>query len=283
MVGSSSSRGSFKVERNETWAETDAHFSMSQNLALWEGRVVVWFSRGAASAVAAKLALAAYGTRCVVVNCNMDANEHPDNARFAKEVETWLGVSMVSIASQRYKDVDEVFVAERYMAGTDGARCTTEMKKVPRFAFQDPADIHIFGYTADEQDRIDDFTKANPELFLEWPLRDAGITKAECFGILKFAGIRRPEIYELGFNNANCIGCVKVTSPKYWLLVKQLFPEIFELRARRSRELGVKLLQLTRKTKNRERLFLDELTPDMVLKKDRMPEVSCGPFCTSPN
>lgn len=51
-------------------------------------RTVVWFSCGAASAVAAKLALqetpGAIVARCVI------GNEHPDNWRFARDVARWL-------------------------------------------------------------------------------------------------------------------------------------------------------------------------------------------------
>lgn len=249
----------------------------TQNLALWEGRVLAWFSCGAASAVMARMMVEKYGDRCQVVNCNMEKDEHEDNKRFMREVEPWIGSRIIQISSKKYASINEVFEKERYMAGPDGARCTVEMKKIPRFAYQDVADIHAFGYTAEEQDRIADFEKANPELFLEWPLRDAGITKQDCFDILAQAGIKRSEMYELGYKNANCIGCVKVTSPPYWNRVRRTHPRIFALRAQQSRGLNVRLIQITIQGK-RERIFLDELTAQMG-KQEPEPEVSCGPQC----
>ncbi len=56
-------------------------------------RVVCQFSCGAASAVATKLAIAQYGAdhEIVVLNAFI-ASEHPDNRRFAKDCEKWLGV-----------------------------------------------------------------------------------------------------------------------------------------------------------------------------------------------
>lgn len=252
---------------------------MSANLPLWEGRVIAWFSCGAASAVNAKLIVEKYGSRAEVVNCDMRKDEHEDNERFLLETQVWLGVNIRRIKSQKFNSVDEVFAKERYMAGPDGARCTVEMKKVPRFHFQDVADVHSFGYTADPREiqRIASFERANPELFVEWPLRDAGITKADCFNILAQAGIRPSAMYDLGFNNANCFGCVKSTSAPYWNRTRRVRPDIFELRASRSRELGVRLVQITINGK-RERIFLDELTPEMG-KQELEPEISCGPEC----
>jgi PP-loop superfamily ATP-utilizing enzyme len=40
-------------------------------------RVLVWFSCGAASAVAAKLAVEKYGDQCEVLYCDTLAYEHP--------------------------------------------------------------------------------------------------------------------------------------------------------------------------------------------------------------
>lgn len=52
-----------------------------------DSRIVVWFSCGAASAVAAKLALEKYGTRACVVYCDTMKSEHPDNVRFFDDVQ----------------------------------------------------------------------------------------------------------------------------------------------------------------------------------------------------
>ena len=57
-----------------------------------EGKhIAVWFSCGAASAVAAKLTLDLYGdTNKISVVNNPIKEEHPDNQRFLKDVEGWL-------------------------------------------------------------------------------------------------------------------------------------------------------------------------------------------------
>ena len=53
--------------------------------------IAVWFSCGAASAVAAKLTLDKYGdkNKISIVN-NPIEEEHEDNRRFLKDVEKWL-------------------------------------------------------------------------------------------------------------------------------------------------------------------------------------------------
>lgn len=237
-------------------------------------RVVAWFSCGAASAVAAKLAVDAYGDCCVVVYCDLLSSEHPDNRRFMADVEQWIGREVQIIRSAKYESVDDVFERTRYMAGIQGARCTAEMKKVPRFAFQRPDDVHVFGLTADEEHRIQRFEANNHELSLLWVLRDRGITKQDCYARLREAGIELPAMYALGYRNNNCIGCVKATGAKYWNMVRRDFPDVFARRARQSRELDVRLTRV-----NGERVFLDEL-PEDYLPAEELEDISCGPDCS---
>jgi hypothetical protein len=198
-------------------------------------------------------------------------SEHPDNARFLADVERWLGVT-VRILSGKYETVDETFMKERYMSGIAGAKCTVEMKKKPRFAFQHADDVHIFGFTADEPKRIKQFVHNNHELHLDWILRDHGITKAECLRMINHAGIALPEMYLLGYNNNNCPGCVKSQSPAYWNSIRRDFPEVFARRVKQSRELGVKLVRL-----KGIRIYLDELPPDDAEVVEE--NLSCGPEC----
>lgn len=94
-------------------------------------RILVWFSCGAASAVAAKLAIAKYQERAIIVHCDTLASEHPDNARFFADVQRWLGREIITIKSSKYATIDDVFEERRYLANIWGAHCTIEMKKVP--------------------------------------------------------------------------------------------------------------------------------------------------------
>lgn len=108
-------------------------------------RHIAWFSCGAASAVAAKLAVEKYGSKCEVVYCDTLASEHPDNRRFFADVERWLGRPIRVIRSDKYATIDDVF-----------------------------------GYTCEEWRRASRFEDNNPALAVEWILIDQGVTKVEC-------------------------------------------------------------------------------------------------------
>lgn len=236
---------------------------------LFTGRNVVWFSCGIASACVAKLATSEGAAE--VVYCDTSADEHPDNARFLRDVERWIGQPIIVIKSERYRTVDDV-AATGYMSGIAGAKCTTELKKVPRLRYEQPGDIHMFGFTADEMARAEKFERNNPELYLRWLLIEHGLTKADCMAMVSIAGIELPAMYKLGYRNNNCRGCVKATSPAYWNAIRRDFPEVFDLRARRSRELGVRLVRLYG-----ERIYLDDLPADS--QEDVVEDLSCGPQC----
>ena len=235
--------------------------------------VIVWFSCGAASAMAAKLASVLYGDELDVVYCDTMATEHPDNQRFLEDVEKWTGRPVRKLHSPRYDDVDDVIEKRKYLSGPLGAPCTIEMKKRVRFDYQHPNDVHIFGMTADEEKRAKRFASDNPELKLSWLLIDAGLTKQDCLDALVDAGIALPEMYRLGYKNNNCIGCVKATSPGYWNKIRQDFPDVFARRCDQSRRLGSKLVRV-----KGERRFLDELQPENVEVVEE--DLSCGPQCT---
>ena len=197
--------------------------------------IVVWFSCGVASAVACKKTIEKYGnTHNIVIVNNPIKNEHPDNNRFLEDVEKWIGQKIIKATNKNYPnaDITEVFDKVKYISGIKGAPCTRELKKMARLQFEKTKNIdwHVLGFTIDEwerQKRFNTYERANtiPVLINEL------LTKKDCFKIIEKAGIKLPEIYSLGFPNANCIGCVKSSSPTYWNLVRKTFPKVFEERA----------------------------------------------------
>jgi hypothetical protein len=216
-------------------------------------RTIAWFSCGAASAVAAKLVPEAQPVYCAT------GAEHADNARFMADCAAWLGREVTVIRSDEYADTWDVWEKTRWLAGINGARCTTELKVGPRLAFQRPDDVHVFGYTADapDVDRAERLKANYPELSLRFPLIERGLKKDACLAIIQSAGIALPPMYALGFQNNNCIPCVKATSPAYWALVRREFPAQFDRMAKLSRELDVRLARI-----EGERVFIDEIPED---------------------
>ena len=241
-----------------------------------KNRVVVWFSCGATSAVAAKLAVKKYEGHDVHV-CYCDTrSEHPDNMRFLKDVEKWIGKPIEILHSEKYHDIWDVFEKTRYLAGVKGARCTTELKKNLRRDYTQPDDIQVFGFDADEAERISKFRKNNPEVILEPILQTEGLSKQDCLVLLKQRGIKPPITYEMGYRNANCIGCVKGQSG-YWNKIRKDFPEVFDRMAKMERELNV-ALNKRYEGKKRIRVFLDELPPDAG-RYEAEPDIACSLFC----
>lgn len=223
------------------------------------GRTLIWWSTGAASAIAAAITLKAEPD-AMIVRCET-GNEDDDNYRFEADVSAWLGRGITLLRSTEYADVWDVFQRRRYMSGVAGAPCTSEMKVRPRVEFQRPDDTHVFGYTADATDvkRFATLRETYFELTVRAPLIERGLTKAATLAMVTAAGIRLPRSYSMGFPNANCLGtgCVKATSPDYWALYRKEFPDRFARTAAYSREIGCRLSRVKGK-----RVFLDEIPAD---------------------
>jgi hypothetical protein len=240
--------------------------------------IVVWFSCGAASAVAAKKTIEKYGkTHLVRVVNNPVREEHHDNLRFMKDVEDWIGVDIETATNSKYPSCSAVDVWDnrKAMSFPQGAPCTIELKKNARYEFEEKnhIDWHVLGFTYDERKRHERFILGERDNVLP-VLIDEKITKTQCFEILSAAGLRMPEIYKMGYPNANCIGCVKATSPTYWNHVRKMHPDIFEKRAKQSRKYGVRLVRV-----KGDRIFLDELDPDAIGNPMKTMQLECGIFC----
>lgn len=241
---------------------------------LGDFRTVVWFSCGVTSAVAAKIAVQ-NRSNVVVAYCDV-GGEHPDNARFLKDIEVWLNHEILILKSDKYEDIWDVFHKTRYLAGVGGARCTTELKKKVRQSFQKASDEQVFGFDAGEYSRIEKFKENNPEVKLWAPLYERGVSKSDCLHIIQNAGIELPMMYRLGYRNNNCIGCVKGQAG-YWNKIRVDFPEVFDRMAKLERELNVALNKKYVKGK-RVRVFLDELDPSAGNYKEE-PDTGCGIAC----
>lgn len=238
--------------------------------------IAVWFSCGAASAAALKLTLERYPNEDVRAVNQPIAEEHPDNRRFLRDVADWCGVEIEEYTAAKYPDASCVTVWDRRkaMSFPKGAPCTVHLKKEARQEWEkvNSPDWHVLGFTSEERTRHARFTATERDNVIP-VLIDANMTKADCGDMIRAAGIDLPAIYDHGFPNANCIGCVKATSPTYWNLVRREFPEVFEERAEQSRRLGARLVRV----KN-ERIFLDELDP-LATGAPLWNMPSCSLFC----
>lgn len=239
-------------------------------------RILAAFSCGDASAVAVKEAVAEYGNLVEPYYCDTFKFEHPDNRRFFNDVQDWIGRPITILRSDEYEDIYDVFDRTGWLIGPSGARCTSEMKQVPRKTYQRPDDVHILGFTAEEGDRVANFHNNNPEVRTDFILYRKGITKGECHYRIRKAGIKLPAMYLLGYRNNNCIGCVK-GGMGYWNKIRRDFPDMFAKMAAQERKMGVTILS-KRRGKKRTRLYLDELDPKAG-RYEAEPDIECGVQC----
>ncbi len=239
-------------------------------------RVLIWWSTGAASYVAAKLALRQHPD-ALLVRCDTD-NEDVDNYRFEADACRRLNRDITTIRSTEYRSVWDVWTRRKFIAGRKGAPCTSEMKVAPRLAFQRPHDLHVFGYTADRLDalRYKRMTETFFELHTWAPLIDNGVTKFGALAIVERDGLELPRSYAMGFPNANCLetGCGKATDPKYWALFRYHFPHRFDRTAALSRQLGARLTRI-----DGERRFIDEIPADHPMLDPIVP--ACDFLCAA--
>lgn len=219
-------------------------------------RTVCWFSAGAASAVATKLALADHKVGEFAIAYCDPGSEHPDNERFISDCEQWFDHEIVRLRSEKYKDTWDVWAKTRYLVGVRGARCSTELKKRVRRDYQRIDDRQVFGFTAEEQHRATRFREQNIEVDLLTPLIEHGLSKQDCLSLVERAGIALPAMYLLGYHNANCVGCVH-GGIGYWNKIRVDFPVVFERMSKLEREIGHAL----NKDANGP-VWLDECDPD---------------------
>lgn len=242
-------------------------------------RTVCWFSCGAASAVATKIAIET-NPEAIVAYCDT-GSEHPDNARFLKDCEAWFGREILILRNAKYQDTWDVFEKERYLVGIAGARCTAELKKVPRFAFQKPDDRQVFGFTSEEAKRAVRFNENNFDTVTWFPLIEQRIGKRECFDRIQCAGIELPMMYRLGYKNNNCIGCVK-GGAGYWNKIRRDFPDVFDRMAALEVSLGAMINKVGMGDGTRKRVFLRDLPPDVGRYESELP-IGCGLLCDVPD
>lgn len=235
-------------------------------------RIISWFSCGAASAVATKLAIAS-GKQITIAYCEVK-EEHPDNKRFLNDCQEWFGQEITVLRNEFYDaSIYRVF-ENNYMRTPHGSPCTRALKKQVRRKFEKPEDLQVFGYTIEEKHRLERLQKEIDMVNL-WPiLIEKELTKDDCLAMVANAGIELPEMYKLGYRNNNCIGCVK-GGMGYWNKIRVDFPAEFE----RMKQLEIKNeCTVLKDSSTSEPIYLRDLDP-AAGNYPKEPDISCGLFC----
>ena len=229
-------------------------------------KTVAWFSGGVSSAVAIKICEQQIDQ---IIYTHID-DQHPDTLRFVKDCETWFGLP-IKIMQHQYKDVETACLKKMFIRTPSGAECTTVLKRRVRKQWEreqtEPL-IYVWGLDCEEKKRADRLRKNMFEQKHVFPLIESGICKSLAHQLLRKSGIKRPMMYDLGYLNNNCIGCVK-GGMGYWNKIRVDFPDVFEKRAKMERIIGASCIN---------GCYLDELDPERGRSTPPIVE-ACGIMC----
>lgn len=229
--------------------------------------IVSWFSAGVSSFIASYLEK---GNIDKIIYTHID-DQHPDTTRFLKDCEKALGKE-IEIMQSTYKSVNNVIRQFRFINSPYGAKCTDVLKKRVRKKWEhthrNESLTYIWGYDVCERNRAERLQESMPQFEHKFPLIERQLTKEDCHGILRELGIKRPKIYDLGYKNNNCVGCVK-GGMGYWNRIRVDFPEVFNERAKLERVIGASCIK---------GVYLDELEPTRGRYEDEIME-ECNLIC----
>lgn len=201
------------------------------------------------------------------------ADQHPDSLRFIKDCEKALCKPIKILRSSEYDSVEKAIRAAGVIRMVSGfAPCTAWLKKRVRKQWEiehsDYEITYVWGFDLNEKRRAENVVDTMIEFNHEFPLIDNNLLKQDCHAIAAKLGIKRPVMYDMGYNNNNCIGCVK-GGMGYWNKIRVDFPEVFESRAKLERDIGASCIN---------GCFLDELDPSRGRMSDEIMQ-DCGISC----
>ena len=206
------------------------------------------------------------------------ADQHPDSMRFLHDCEKAIGKKITVLKSDRFDSVEEVIKKYKCIKMPHGAPCTGMLKKAVRKKWEcehKEYDLtYVWGMDFNEKNRAKQIVENFPEFHHEFPLIEKYLSKAEVHGLFERTfDFPRPKMYDMGYPNNNCIGCVK-GGMGYWNRIRKDFQEVFESRAQLERLVGYSIL----KENDGTPLYLDELDPN---RGDMNTEIfpDCGIMC----
>lgn len=228
-----------------------------------QNKKVCWISAGVSSFIAGYLAKDV--DEFIYIDIE---NQHNDSMRFIKDCENALN-KPIQILKSTYGSVENVIKQFRFINGVYGAKCTEILKKRVRkeweFKHREYDITYVWGFDFQEKNRAERLLETMPNFNHEFPLIDKMLSKSDAHGILDNLGIKRPKMYDMGYSNNNCIGCVK-GGMGYWNKIRVDFPEVFDRMAKLEREVGHSCIN---------GIYLDELDPNRgKMENEIMPDCS---------
>lgn len=228
---------------------------------------VSWFSAGVSSFIA-----------CYLMRDKVDKiiythieNQHPDTLRFIHDCEQVLQKPVEILQSDYFRTVEDVIETTGFINAGYGAPCTKLLKMQVRKKWENEnkgRHTYIWGFDMNEKRRADNLIESMSQHDHLFPLIEYGLTKQNVHALCEKLGVKRPIMYDLGYPNNNCIGCVR-GGMGYWNKIRVDFPDVFERRAKLERKICHTCIK---------GVYLDELDPNRGnLLKEIFP--ACGIGC----
>lgn len=169
---------------------------------------------------------------------NPFVGEDPDTLRFRDEAAANLGVPLVNLRDGR--DIWDVFMEKGWLGNSKTAHCSWELKTKPARDWMDanvePGARVLVGISVMDAARLPAITQRWEPYQAVAPLMDKPLLwKPQLERQLAALGIKPSRMYDLGFEHANCPGCVK-GGIDHWLRVLIVMPDRFAYAEAREQE-----------------------------------------------
>lgn len=232
---------------------------------------VLWFSAGVSSAIVAYLCRNELDR---IIYQHID-DQDKDSLRFLHDVEILIG-RKIEVRQSPYCSVENVCTQFRFLVSAKGAKCTDILKRRERklWELENPGrHKYYWGYDCDEAKRVTQLEENMPHFDHCFPLVERNLIKEDAHAMMKSLKVKRPRLYDMGYQNNNCKCCLK-GGMGYHNRMRKDFPDDFVARARLERKLGHTIL----KRADDSRLYLDELDPKAGRDEPLICE-ECGIMC----
>jgi 3'-phosphoadenosine 5'-phosphosulfate sulfotransferase (PAPS reductase)/FAD synthetase len=197
---------------------------------------IATISGGIMSFYTAFLAIQKYGRENVLLYFNDTKWEHKDLYRFLDDIKNNLGKDIYFDSDTR--NPEQVFFDEHFLGCNRVPICSRVLKAERLQKFYKDGDNLIFGIGIDEKHRMQRiiaayqivYAKTGKYCHIEFPLIEQNISRQKIDEWYFRTGIKKPELYNLGFEHNNCSGgCVR-QGKKQWRKLLKIMPDVFQAR-----------------------------------------------------
>lgn len=156
--------------------------------------------------------------------------EHPDLYRYIYQLVDYLGLELMEDYDGR--NPGELAHDEHMLPNNRAPFCSRILKAERLQKYATPGDIIYFGIGPHEAHRAGRIRAIYSPMGIDtrFPLIEQDINQDGVNKIMRETGIRRPALYDLGFEHNNCNGgCVR-QGAKQWRHLLRVLPEVYKAR-----------------------------------------------------